>query len=190
MARQEFDAFAAVAATRLYRAAYLMVGSHDLAEDLVQDVLARVYVAWPRIQADPHGYAYRALGNAVANQRRWAMRHPESPLSEDHNRTSVGDIADAVADQEALLAALATLPHRQRTIVVLRYYADLTETQTAAALGINVGTVKSQHSRAVAALRDHLGRYLGGFDDTEAAAPATRDVVPESKGTPHEPRPA
>lgn len=160
MARQEFDDFAAVAATRLYRTAYLMVGSHHSAEDLVQDVLARVYVAWPRVEGDPHGYAYRALGNAVANQRRWASRHPESPLPADDRRAAPSDVSDAVVTHEYILDALRTLPPRQRVIVVLRYYADLTEAETAASLNISIGTVKSQHARALASLRDHLGHEL------------------------------
>lgn len=167
MAREEFDGFAAAAATRLYRTAYLMIGSHHLAEDLVQDVLARVYVAWPRIDGDPHGYAYRALGNAVANQRRWAARHPEDALPDDDARPSTVDVAEAVVAQDQLLSALRSLPSRQRVIVVLRYYADLTEAETALALNISTGTVKSQHSRAMSALRAWLGDGLVPADDND-----------------------
>jgi RNA polymerase sigma-70 factor (sigma-E family) len=160
MRRQEFDAFAAAAATRLYRTAYLMVGDHHRAEDLVQDVLARLYVAWPRIHGDPHGYAYRAMANAAANQRRWAHRHPEHALPDAELGSRLPAFDDEVATHGAVVAALRQLPAQQRVIVVLRYYVDLTEAQTAAALSVTVGTVKSQHSRAMSRLRDLLGDEL------------------------------
>ncbi len=161
MAREEFDEFAVGAAARLYRAAYLMIGNHHQAEDLAQDVLARVYVAWPRIVGDPHGYAYRSLAHAVANQRRWHARHPEQALeADDADRPGSGGFADQVLARADVLAALRGLPPRQRIVVVLRYYADLTEVQTAAALDVSVGTVKSQHARALSRLREVLGEDL------------------------------
>ena len=160
MAREEFDAFAAGATTRLYRTAYLMVGNHHLAEDLVQDVLARLYVSWPRIQGDPHGYAYRAMSNAAANQRRWTARHPEQPLPDrEVGGPSVSPEGSVVLRHE-VVSALRQLPSQQRVIVVLRYYLDQTEAQTAQALQISVGTVKSHHSRAVTKLRSILGEEL------------------------------
>lgn len=160
MGRQEFDAFATAAATRLYRTAYLMVGDHHQAEDVVQDVLARLYVAWPRIHGDPHGYAYRAMANAAANQRRWANRHPEQALPDAEPGSRLPAFDDEVAIHGTVVAALRQLPAQQRVIVVLRYYVDLTEAQTATALSISVGTVKSQHSRAMSRLRDLLGDDL------------------------------
>ncbi|MCU0263840.1 MAG: SigE family RNA polymerase sigma factor [Candidatus Nanopelagicales bacterium] len=160
MAREEFEDFAAAAAPQLYRAAYLMIGDHHLAEDLVQDVLARLYVAWPRILDTPRGYAYRALANAAANQRRWSARHPTAPLGEDSWAVG-GDPADGVAVTTDVFLALRDLSPRQRVIVVLRYYVDLTETETAQALQISVGTVKSQHARALARLRVALGDDIG-----------------------------
>ncbi len=162
MARQEFDAFAAGALTRLYRTAYLMVGDHHLAEDLVQDVLARVYVAWPRINGEPYPYAYRAISYAVANQRRWMGRHPEAPLLDNDARAVVvvDNHADSAVIHDEVLRALRRLPPRQRVIIVLRYYADLTEVDTAQALTVSVGTVKSQHARALTRLRALLGEDL------------------------------
>lgn len=160
MAREEFDAFAAGATTRLYRTAVLMVGDHYLAEDLVQDVLARMYVAWPQINGDPHGYAYRAIAYAVANQRRWMGRHPEAPLPDDDVRAATTSLADTIVIRDEMLSALRQLPPRQRVIIVLRYYVDLTEVETASALQISVGTVKSQHSRAVTTLRSLLNDDL------------------------------
>lgn len=160
MAREEFEAFAAAATPRLYRAAYLMVGDHHLAEDLVQDVLARVYVAWPKIHSTHQGYAYRAMAHAVANQRRWTGRHPTTPLRDDDPGTVSDNPADSVLVRNEILSALRQLPPRQRVIIVLRYYVDLTEVETAQALQISVGTVKSQHSRALTRLRAVLGDDL------------------------------
>jgi len=165
MSRDDFDAFAAGAVMRLYRTAYLVVGDHHQAEDLAQDVLARVYVAWPRISGDPHGYAYRALANAVANQRRWRGRHPERPLNAIEEGTELASWEDGVLAHDEVVTALRSLPPRQRVVVVLRYYVDLTEAQTAQALNVSVGTVKSQHSRALAHLRELLG------DDIDVTRP-------------------
>lgn len=193
MAREGFDEFASAAATRLYRTAYLMVGDHHMAEDLVQDVLARVYVAWPRIQGDPHGYAYRAVGHAVTNQRRWWGRHPESALTDDDDRPSAEDVSESVAVQLELLDALGRLPPRQRVTVVLRYYADLSEAETAGALGVSIGTVKSQHARAMATLRRLLGRDLALPPDPDTSgfpAIVDADSILDTNGARHDPRPA
>jgi RNA polymerase sigma factor (sigma-70 family) len=148
------------------------VGDHHLAEDLTQDVLARVYVAWPRIKGDPYGYAYRAMGNAAANQRRWMGRHQEVRLTvSDGDDDAVPDAADSIVAHAELIVALSDLPARQRAVVVLRYYLDLTEVETARALDISVGTVKSQHARAVAHLRALLGENPLSTDETAFAAP-------------------
>jgi RNA polymerase sigma-70 factor (sigma-E family) len=160
MAREEFDAFAAGATPRLYRTAYLMVGNHHLAEDLVQDVLARLYVSWPKIQGDPHGYAYRAMANAAANRRRWAARHPEQTLPDREVGGVSASPEDSVVLRHDVVSALRQLPAQQRVIIVFRYYLDQTEAQTAQALQVSVGTVKSQHSRAVTKLRSILGEEL------------------------------
>lgn len=159
MAREEFDEFASGAVTRLYRAAFLMVGNHHQAEDLTQEVLARVYVAWPRISGDPRGYAYRALSNAVANQRRWRGRHPEVQLEADADRPAAS-WEEGVLSRAEVVDALRALTPSQTAVVVLRYYADLTEAQTAHALNVSIGTVKSQNAKALARLREALGHDL------------------------------
>jgi RNA polymerase sigma-70 factor (sigma-E family) len=173
MAREEFDAFASGAVTRLYRTAYLMVGDHHVAEDLVQDVLARVYVAWPKIRGDPFGYTYRAIAHAAPNQRRWRGRHPESPWPDAGGEGETDGPDEVVVARDEVVGALRSLPPRQRVIVVLRYYADLTEAQTATALDISVGTVKSQHARAIGHLRGLLG------DEPEADPHPTSPAAPE-----------
>lgn len=160
MAREEFDDFASGAVTRLYRAAFLMVGNHHQAEDLAQEVLARVYVAWPRILGDPHGYAYRALSNAVANERRWRHRHPEVQLEATDSDHPTAAWEDGVLSRDSVVDALRALPPRQRAVIVLRYYVDLSEVQTAQALNVSTGTVKSQNAKALARLREVLGDDL------------------------------
>jgi RNA polymerase sigma-70 factor (sigma-E family) len=160
MAREEFDEFASGAVSRLYRAALLMVGDHHQAEDLTQDVLARVYVAWPRISGDPHGYAYRVLANATSNYWRWRTRHPESQLGPAGSERSTGALDDAVVQRAEVVDALRELPPRQRAVVVLRYYLDLSEAQTAQALDVSTGTIKSQNAKALAHLREALGVEL------------------------------
>ncbi len=193
MTRREFDAFAAGATTRLYRTAYLMVGDHYLAEDLVQDVLARVYVAWPRIRGEPHAYAYRAIAYAVANQRRWMRRHPEAHLPDNDPGVVVGNDADSIVVRNDVLGALRQLPPGQRVIIVLRYYVDLTEADTAQALMISVGTVKSQHARALTRLRALLGEDLAAAPDadpTTAASHRSAQSLPSQTGARHDPGPA
>jgi RNA polymerase sigma-70 factor (sigma-E family) len=178
MAREEFDVFASGAVIRLYRTAYLMVGDHHLAEDLAQDVLARVYVAWPKIHGDPYGYAYRAIAHAASNRRRWRGRHPESPWPDGSGGGETDGPDEAVVARDEVMGALRSLPARQRVIVVLRYYADLTEAQTAAALDISVGTVKSQHARALARLRGVLGEELSEAPDPTAPGSPERVALP------------
>jgi RNA polymerase sigma-70 factor (sigma-E family) len=187
MAREEFDEFASGAVTRLYRAAFLMVGNHHQAEDLAQEVLARVYVAWPRISGDPHGYAYRALSNAVANERRWRGRHPEVQLEATDSDRPTAAWEEGVVSRDAVVEALRVLPPRQRAVVVLRYYVDLTEVQTAQALNVSTGTVKSQNAKALARLREAFGDDLdvterSPSDHTEALG-TPEQLTPTSNGS-------
>ena len=156
MEHEERTSFAEFVATRgqaLQRTAFLLTNDWALAEDLVQTALARAYPRWNRIQADdPEAYVRRVLVNTWSSwwRRRWRGELPTDSLPE-----SAGPDAFASADRkDALRAALARLPKRQRAIVVLRYHEDLTETQVAALLGVSAGTVKSQASRALAKLRD------------------------------------
>ncbi len=148
----EFDDFVRGASTRLLRTAVLLTGDRQAAEDLVQEVFERVYVRWRWIRGGPEPYARKVLTNLVANRWRRKSRRPEARLSQyDDQSTPDGTDHHAVRDQ--LLSALQTLPPRQRAVIVLRYYEDLTEAQTAQALGCSLGTVKSQSSRALDKLR-------------------------------------
>lgn len=153
MARDdEFDDFAIGASPRLLRLALLLVGDRAAAEDLLQDVLERLYMAWPRV-TDPDAYARRALANAATNRWRYRSRRPEVPLTVDHDIAVAGP---EPTDRDVLLAALATLPQGQRAAVVLRFFEDLSVEQVAVALGCSTGTVKSQTARALPRLRELL----------------------------------
>ena len=151
-----FAEFVALRGQALQRTAFLLTNDWALAEDLVQTALARAYPRWNRIQSDdPEAYLRRVLVNTWSSwwRRRWRGEVPTETLPE-----SAAPDAYASADRkDALRAALARLPKRQRAIVVLRYHEDLSETQVADALGISAGTVKSQASRALAKLRDDAG---------------------------------
>lgn len=156
MRNDGFDEFVAGWSGRLLRAAYLLTGDRGLAEDLVQDVYERLYVAWPRV-ADPAAYAHRALTRQAMNRWRTRARRPVETALAGHDRPDQRpDAAEALHERAVVVSALRTLPAGQRAAVVLRYFADLSEADTAAAMGCSVGTVKSQTSRALARLRTVL----------------------------------
>jgi RNA polymerase sigma-70 factor (sigma-E family) len=134
------------------------------AEDLVQTTLAKCYFAWSRVSQarDPDAYVHRVLINAMTDsrRRRWWGEAPTDELPE----VATSDGADRRADGEALRAALLRLPLAQRQVLVLRYYADLSEAQIAETLDTPVGTIKSRASRALAALEadPSLGELVDG----------------------------
>jgi RNA polymerase sigma-70 factor (sigma-E family) len=147
-----FDDYVRGSSTRLFRTAYLLVGEHSAAEDLVQEVLERMYVGWNRIE-DPEAYARKALATRAINRWRMRRRRPEVPLGNAHDRP-VWDASLAV--QQDVLDALGQLPAGQRAVVVLRFFNDLSVEQTATALRCSTGTVKSQTARALPRLRELL----------------------------------
>ena len=144
-----FDTFARARMPALLRFGHVLTGDPHRAADLVQDALERTLLAWPRVvrKDDPEGYVRRAMVNRhVSAWRRLRREHlvaqtPDRPYDE------------APRHDDALWALLATLPARQRAVLVLRYYEDLSEAQCAAVLGCSVGTVKSQAARGLARLR-------------------------------------
>ena len=148
--------------------AMLLTGhSRADAEDLLQTVLERAYRRWRRIcrTGDPGPYVRRMLVNAAVDRWRLLRRRPELPFAPDSSpcvATAVGpDMTAVLADQDLLWRALALLPTGQRAVLVLRYYEDLTEAQTAAVLGCTVGSVKTQTSRALSKLRGIVGTADG-----------------------------
>jgi RNA polymerase sigma-70 factor (sigma-E family) len=161
MARRDAAAFADFAAARgraLYRAAYLMLGDHALAEDLVQEALTKTYVAWPRLRRVESAEAYtRKIIATTAiswwRRRSWDAEQPRDDVPD----VVVRDHSDRLADQDAMWTELQALPPRQRAAIVLRFYEDLSERQTADAMGCSVGTVKSQVFAGLEKLRARLG---------------------------------
>ena len=140
----------------LLRSAWLLTGNWASAEDLVQTALVVAWQRWNSIEADdPMAYVRRVLVNAYlrGQRRRWTLERPvaEVPDQETVDETSASDVRASVR------AALAQLPPKQRAVVVLRYFNDMSEAQTASALGCSIGNVKSQSSRALAKLRSAPG---------------------------------
>jgi RNA polymerase sigma-70 factor (sigma-E family) len=151
-----FDDFVASRSPALWRSAYLLTGDRHKAEDLLQIALVKTWRRWPRIARDGavEGYVRRVLVTTYTDwwRRRWNAEVPAARLP-DLPTESGPDSPEVAAIRHDVLAALARLSRGQRAVIVLRYFDDLTEQQTATALGCSVGTVKSQTSRAMAALR-------------------------------------
>jgi RNA polymerase sigma-70 factor (sigma-E family) len=156
MSDAEFADFVTHRSPTLLRTAYLLCGGdHAAAEDLLQEVLERVYPRWRRIRDNPEPYVRVALVNAATNRwRHRARRVRESPLDWDGPQPHIPGPEQHVLDQDLVVRALATLPTRMRAVLVLRFFDDLSESDTAAALRCGVGTVKSQTSRGLARLRE------------------------------------
>lgn len=147
----EFDEFVVARSTALLRTAYLLTHDHALAEDLLQTALSKAWFSWRRIDGNPEPYVRKILVNTYATwwRRRWTGELPTEELPEHAG----GDASDAVSASHDLWQAMERLPRRQRVVVVLRYFEDLSEAQTAEQMGCSVGTVKSQLSKALAKLR-------------------------------------
>jgi RNA polymerase sigma-70 factor (sigma-E family) len=153
----EYDELYAALWPRLVRTAYAVSGDLGLAEDAVQTAFAKAYGSWRRIarMRAPEAYLRRMAVNEVLNDRRLARRRHELTSAEPPERATPAGVDDALAHGD-MWRALSTLPPRQRAVLVLRYYEDLSEQQIAATLGCRPGTVKSQASAALAALRGRL----------------------------------
>jgi len=147
----QFSEFVAARWGALVHTAYLLTGDFHEAEDLVQTTLAKVYPQWRRIRADGvASYLRRALVN---NNRSRVRRRRVAQLLMPFLPETASPPSGAGEDRDLLVAALAGLPERQRAVVVLRYWEDLSLEEVAHELGCSVGTVKSQASRALAKLR-------------------------------------
>ena len=160
-ARQEpvdesFEQFVRARHTSLLRFAHALTGDPHLAADLVQDALERTGLAWPRVvrKDAPDAYVRRAIVNGYTSHFRKRRRErlvdavPERPVT----------AVDPPGTTDGIWRVLATLPTRQRAVLVLRYYEDLSEADTARALGVTTGTIKSQTSKGLAALRTALAK--------------------------------
>lgn len=155
----EFTEFVRVASPSLLRAALVLLDSREDAEDALQVTLLRTYRRWERAREAPHAYARTALVNACRERWRHRRRHPE--ISQDmDDLANVISFAEAVDRRHALVRALRQLPGVQREVLVCRYLLDATVAETAAALDIAEGTVKSAASRGLDQLRQLL--YVEG----------------------------
>jgi len=168
LSEAEFTEFVHSVWPSLYRTAYLLIGEHAEAEDLVQTALAKTYAAWGRVrtlEAAP-AYSRAVLVNTATSwfrRRSWRNERPTEVLPESSYEVDP-------SQRPSLSAVLSQLPRRQRAVVVLRFYNDLSVTETADLLGCAEGTVKSQTSAALTRLRHLLGD----------------SAVPETMGANHE----
>ncbi len=149
----EFCEYVATRNRALLHSAYLLTGNRADAEDLVQAALAKTYQAWHRIEDRRalDGYVRRAIINTHISW--WRRRRVDEFPTDAIPDLPVADPARNADEQDCVRRAVERLPQRMRAAVVLRFFADLTEAEVAAILGVSQGTVKSTVSRAVAKLR-------------------------------------
>ena len=165
-AETSFEDFVYARSTSLLRTALLLTGRNRAdAEDVLQIALERAYRHWPRLcrNGDPERYVRKILANASTDRWRRLARRPEHPMSAAGFEPAVPDGTARIVDREYLLWALATLPPRQRAVLVLRYFDDMSEGETAQVLGCSLGTVKSHAARALARLRAAAVPQVGGL---------------------------
>jgi RNA polymerase sigma-70 factor (sigma-E family) len=163
----ELREFVAARGAALSRAAYLLTGNHQAAEDLVQDTYVVMVRRWQKSGAlDPEAYVRRILySRFVDTWRRHRVR--EFPAAAPPDAPG-GDEAGATTDRMTLQGALGRLTPKQRAVLVLRFYEDLTESQTAAALGTSPNTIKSQTRVALQRLRELLPEAAASFEGVES----------------------
>jgi RNA polymerase sigma-70 factor (sigma-E family) len=149
-----FAEFAAGAQASLLRTAVLLTGDRHTAEDLVQSALIRVYLRWGRSDSwdSPVAYARKTLVNLYATWRRRSW-HGEVPYAAPGDTGEQGDHAEHVVAHRQVVRALAALPRRQRAVLVLRFFEDMSVEEAAEVLGCSPGTVKSRTGRAIQRLR-------------------------------------
>jgi RNA polymerase sigma-70 factor (sigma-E family) len=182
----EFSEYFAARAHALRNTAHLLCGDWHRAEDITQLAMLKLYVAWPRLVRHDSldAYARRVVVRTflAENRRSWRRREQLTDDPPDTAATTDGDSAHRLL----LVHALAAVPPRQRAVLVLRYWNDLSVDEVATALGCSVGTVKSQAARGLATLRQRLGPHFPEptteeRSDAHARGPRSRrraDVVP------------
>ena len=168
-AEEEFRRFVQLRWHGLVRTAYLLTGDRGRAEDLVQQTLVKVHRRWSHVVTaeSPYAYTRAALANESASW--WRRKRVSETLGEipAHADRAPADDYRAVDTRDELARAVLQLPPRMRAVVVLRYFDDLSERDTAAALGMSVGSVKSQSSRGLDRLRAALGPSDAGGPEHE-----------------------
>jgi RNA polymerase sigma-70 factor (sigma-E family) len=172
-AESSFEDFVRARSSSLLRTALLLVDQNRAeAEDLLQLALERAYRHWARIcrTDEPERYVRRILANASADRWRKIARRAEQAMPAGYPDLSIPDHSAQIAEHDYLLRALAALPPGQRAVLVLRYFDDLSERETAQMLGCSVGTVKSQAARALERLRGTAGQLANGQQPPPRAA--------------------
>jgi RNA polymerase sigma-70 factor (sigma-E family) len=150
---EAFEAFVRAHGSTLVRLAGALTGNPHVSEEVVQSALERVFLRWPRLD-DPLAYSRQVVVNLCRDRGRGAGRRERVGLP--FTDSPAPDVIGASDDRDQLVRAVRALPYRQRAVLVLRFWHDLTEQQAADALGIRAGTVKSQTSRALQRLRQLL----------------------------------
>ncbi|NUR71960.1 MAG: SigE family RNA polymerase sigma factor [Hamadaea sp.] len=165
----EFDAFVRARKPALLRAAYLLTGDQHLAEDLVQTALARTHGSWNRLNDSGNAEAYTRKVMYHLQVSWWRRRRVAEVLPgelPDRQRSKIAEDSGQITLRITLRAALLRLTAKQRAVLVLRFFEDRSEVEAADALGVSVGTVKSQTSKALARLREIApeleGLMIGG----------------------------
>jgi RNA polymerase sigma-70 factor (sigma-E family) len=166
-----FTAFVATARDALLRAAFALLGTREEAEDAVQVTLLRTLRHWGRVQDAPEAYCRAVLLSVCRDRWRHGARHPEvpGPVPEGRSPTVVTSFTEAVERRHVLVRAMRQLPAGQREVLVCRYLLDATVAETAIALGIAEGTVKSAASRGLEQLRGVLADEEDDGEEQEEA---------------------
>jgi RNA polymerase sigma-70 factor (sigma-E family) len=169
-AADDFDAYVRTRTPALLRSAYVLTGDQHLAEDLVQSALIRTHRAWRRVRdGNPDAYTRKVMYHLQVN--RWKRRRVPETLGERvPEPRGTADEAAGVVSRLTVREALDRLAVRQRAVLVLRYFEDLTEAESAELLGVTVGTVKSQTAKALARLRQVAPHLVDGAGVTGRSA--------------------
>ncbi|MCD4536263.1 SigE family RNA polymerase sigma factor [Nocardioides sp. cx-169] len=156
----EFREWVTARRSQLRRTAYLLCGDWHLADDLVQEALTRAFAVWGRVTrtGQPDAYVRKILLNLYLDHRRRPARR-ESAWAELPDVTAAGGDVESLGERERVLAALRRVAPGQRAVLVLRFWEDLSVEQSAQALGVSTGNIKSQTSRGLEALRGALATY-------------------------------
>ncbi|ONH32863.1 SigE family RNA polymerase sigma factor [Pseudofrankia asymbiotica] len=172
---RSFEDYVADRGMTLLRTAVFLTGDRQAGEDLLQDVLLRTYRRWRHVD-DPDSYLRRSLANAAVSRARRRLRTRESLVDWDDpgvdEPAGTADEAGQATDRRDLLDALRQLTPRQRAVIVLRYFGDLSEAQVAAELGCATSSVKTHTARGLLRLRALMG----------PAAPTLPPLSPSPKG--------
>lgn len=169
----DFERFVLSASPALLRTAFLLSGDRDHAEDLLQAALWRVYQHWSVIRESPNGYAHAVLINLSRDRRRALRRRPAEVEPTDRPDVAAVDEIGRLLERDTVTRAVRGLPRRQREVVVLRFFLDLSVAETAAALGTSEGAVKAYAARGLARMR---ALFEGDLSCQETVKSEVRDV--------------